>query len=1222
MITITKRWSFVLLLLTLCASHITAQETFSGYEVAREGAWCWFADPRATHYEDAVAKVNVSWIGYIDVHGNIKAMQVDFVTGRKNEVLVRSNFQPDDHNNPTFLVLPDGRVMIFYMEHTAEPRFYYRISVNAYDITQLGEEKIITVANNTTYPSPFILSDDPTHIYLCWRGINWHPTIGRLTMPDENDDCSFDFGPKQIVQSTAARPYVKYQSNGKDIIYLTYTTGHPDNEYPNWVYFNTIDINASGTEGPILRDVKGNQLSVIGNGPFYIYKTSDYKNSYPLTVVDAPSNYRDWIWQIATDGDDNPVVAMVRINNAKTSHEFYYARWTGSAWRLTDIGNGGGSFHGQNRELCYSSGLAIDPDTVNNVYVSLPTANASGANVYELWKYVLDDAGNITDKKQLTKNSLKNNVRPFMLPGSAQSPLRLCWMYGDYTYWYKTYPTELRSYWKLPEEAVDLTNGQLKTGTMNNQVMAESQQVELLEGTSDGAFTVSISPTIAVNPYSGELLHIGSNLTFGLNANHYIYATVNGTTYTSATQLYTADTPSTYYNCPITQPCLTLTYDGSRLTIYRNHLIEMIVDAGGLVLGDVSVGGFTGSMGSYSIYNRALSQDEVRRLVVQSGLSQISVPGQISTDVVLPTSISSGAVVTWTSSNEQVLGSDGIDHFPPTATDVTLTAVSGTDTLTFQTTVLPRDIKNNLMLSYDFETNETYEQDGVTQVRDLSGNGRDLAVMGKATIDGTLNTTTNTTTGFSTNGYALAPSHLIDSLRSYTVLLQATPKSLDKLPRFYDFGVGASNSFFLRANALSAGIKINGGTTTLVTSSTALTAGTTYNVAVTFNAADHLTTIYIDGEVVASGTNNMSEPYQLAANGTDSRNYIARTQWWQDNTDNADYIGTIDNFRLYNIALTQNELSALQGYEVHEGDSTLIIDHTDSIANPGFEASYKVLENSGVSSDRAIYVPEGWITNYQSGNENDMSVLGPTDLYGNLFTTPLDARSEQMGSQTYLIRQKWGTSSIGFSQSLNVLPPGAYELIAEVWYSGGTGSSQLLAAPQQSTAQSLSVTTSAATWQTQKLPFTLNGYETLSIGFCAKKLTNGTESFSGFDNFRLIDVTALKTKSALLSLLSDITSAAKVKGNTSDKTLETAISAATRLSETNTWEEVYAAYITLRDAITNSTTPNAIHGVTDDDESSATPEYYDLNGRRISKAATFRGIYIEKRGDTVTKNLR
>lgn len=109
-------------------------------------------------------------------------------------MLIRSYFQPDDHNNPTFLVLPDERVMIFYSRHTDEPCFYYRISQVPGDITTLGEEKKILTKDNTTYPSPFILSDDPEHIYLCWRGIRWHPTIARLSLPDENDEVQIDWG--------------------------------------------------------------------------------------------------------------------------------------------------------------------------------------------------------------------------------------------------------------------------------------------------------------------------------------------------------------------------------------------------------------------------------------------------------------------------------------------------------------------------------------------------------------------------------------------------------------------------------------------------------------------------------------------------------------------------------------------------------------------------------------------------------------------------------------------------------------------------------------------------------------------------------------------------------------------------------------------------------------------------------------------------------------------
>lgn len=421
---------FCISIIRLYAENIENVPTGGGYPVTTEGAWCWFADPRALHYENKGGTINMTYIGYIDIHGNIKAMQYDFKKKKQDEVLIRSYFQPDDHNNPTFLVLPDERIMIFYSRHTDEPCFYYRVSRNPGDITTLGEEKMIKTKNNTTYPSPFILSDDPEHIYLCWRGIGWHPTIAKLSLPDEKDEVNVVWGPYQMVKSTGARPYAKYMSNGKDRIYLTYTTGHPDNELPNYLYFNYIDIHTLQ-----LKDVKGTVLSTISDGMFKVDKTAEYLARYPLTIVDNPSGQRDWVWQVTSDKKGNPVIAMVRISNDKESHDYYYAKWNGQEWKKTFLANAGGHFHQTpNLEKCYSAGMAIDPANTNMVYCSLPIEGKYG-RVYEIVKFALNEKGGIHAKEAVTENSQLNNIRPYMLPDSEHSPLRLTWMYGDYYDW-------------------------------------------------------------------------------------------------------------------------------------------------------------------------------------------------------------------------------------------------------------------------------------------------------------------------------------------------------------------------------------------------------------------------------------------------------------------------------------------------------------------------------------------------------------------------------------------------------------------------------------------------------------------------------------------------------------------------------------------------------------------------------------------------------------------
>lgn len=566
-----KRIFLLVMMLTGMLLSASAQtlDAYSGYTVADEGAWCWFADPRALHYENKKGNINATYIGYIDNHGSIKATQVDWKTKTTSEVLVRSWFQPDDHDNPSFLVLPDERIMIIYSRHTDEACFYYRISKRPGDITSLGEEKRLATANNTTYPNPYILSDDPDHIYMCWRGIGWHPTVAQMSMPDANDDIRFTWGPYQMVQSTGARPYAKYMSNGKDKIYLAYTTGHPDNEYPNWLYCNIFDINDK-----CLYDINGKKLSVVQDGKFNVSRNEAYRKDNPATVVDAADDSRDWIWNMAFDAKGNPVIGMTRISKDKQNHDYYYACWNGSEWNASFIANGGKYFHhSSHTENCYSAGMSIDRDDVNTVYCGVPVNG-----VHEIWKYTLDENSKVVASEAVTKNSSKSNARPFVIEGTMTAKkgadkLRLCWMNGDYYFWivntnYKTgYPTGIMSECELPAG----------------------------KSTRKG-YTVLMDGEIASDAYMGDMLSVG-DIVFGVNDKQYSYIKIGNKTYTSQNVLGTADSWSTenrattdgkwYSKTKLGKFNLALTADGKYLTVYINGLIDQKIEYKGVKAGAI-----------------------------------------------------------------------------------------------------------------------------------------------------------------------------------------------------------------------------------------------------------------------------------------------------------------------------------------------------------------------------------------------------------------------------------------------------------------------------------------------------------------------------------------------------------------------------------------------------------------------------------------------------------
>lgn len=619
---------------TLLQSDTLQQETHKSYIVTEDGAWCWFADPRALHYENPDGSINSTYTGYIDVHGNIKATQHNFITGKTNEILIRSYFQPDDHDNPSFLVLPDERIMIFYSRHTDEACFYYRVSKNAGDITILGPEMKIKTRYNTTYPSPFILSADNKHFYLCWRGIKWHPTIARYTIPDAQDQVKQDWGPYQMIQSTAARPYCKYYSNGIDKIYLAYTTGHPDNEYPNYIYFNYIDINTLQ-----LKDISGTVLSTISKGAHQVNKTN-HTDLHPLAVADSPADQRDWIWQTSIDKNGLPVIAMVRISKDKATHDYYYAKWTGTRWRKTFLAHGGGHFHqSEGLELCYSGGMAIDDSNTNVVYCSVPVLGTSG-EIYEIVKYTLNEAGAVASSEQITSNSPLNNVRPYIIANSGNSPLKLLWMYGNYYDWIvsSSYPegfsTAIHSNYSFPSENIDLTNGLVLkenfdkpvagTATVKDgELITDKSTYAIFKAPSAEFFSISLTPCIAKDAYEGVIFKMG-NLEYGLNgASLKPYMTIDGISYNSTNYLTNSDSWQTqnratggkwwepvklgYFN-------LTLTRENNVLTIYRDGLIDQVLETDDIVLKNVVLGGFNGRIKNCRIYNRALNQQEVKKL--------------------------------------------------------------------------------------------------------------------------------------------------------------------------------------------------------------------------------------------------------------------------------------------------------------------------------------------------------------------------------------------------------------------------------------------------------------------------------------------------------------------------------------------------------------------------------------------------------------------------------
>lgn len=166
--------------------------------------------------------------------------------------------------------------------------------------------------------------------------------------------------------------------------------------------------------------------------------------------------------------------------------------------------------------------------------------------------------------------------------------------------------------------------------------------------------------------------------------------------------------------------------------------------------------------------------------------------------------------------------------------------------------------------------------------------------------------------------------------------------------------------------------------------------------------------------------------------------------------------------------------------------------------NADFEEPYTVYASSGVTSDRAIYVPNGW-TIKGTFNTNDMTIFNSGDKASSNFSSITALPTG--GNNTFLYRGKWGTDT-NFDVYQNItLPAGTYKLSCDGWKSGLGGDGVIFAGDNTA-----SLSGNETSWRPLSLEFTLNEETTLNVGFRVIHNNNGYEKFIGFDNFGLYTV--------------------------------------------------------------------------------------------------------------------
>ena len=407
-----------LTLFTQAATTLSAQkpaEKFAGF--TGDGGWCWFSNPRA------VSRDGKTYTGWVTQDGSVQAAELNHASGRVTTVDLHKQYQRDDHDNPSFVFLPDGRLMAFYSQHNfgkLPPAIHSRTTVRPGDFTEWTPEVALPISEKLTgtgisYCNPHLLSDENNALYLFWRGKTFKPTMSKST------DGGKTWTPAQVVFSRAGlpsgnRPYGQYASNGKDRIHLLFTDGHPSNEAHNSVYYACYRAGA-------FYKADGTRICGMNELPF--------RPEQADCVYDATrTGVRAWVWDLAFDKNDNPVVAYTRLPE-ETDHRYHYARWDGKQWQVTELCAGGKWFPQtlpgkKEGEPYYSSGLSLDHSAPSIVYLSRPV---NGVREIERWNTA--NGGKSWTSEAVTANSKFDNVRPIVVRNHAQDGPTVLWMNID-----------------------------------------------------------------------------------------------------------------------------------------------------------------------------------------------------------------------------------------------------------------------------------------------------------------------------------------------------------------------------------------------------------------------------------------------------------------------------------------------------------------------------------------------------------------------------------------------------------------------------------------------------------------------------------------------------------------------------------------------------------------------------------------------------------------------
>ena len=348
----------------------------------------------------------------------------------------------DDHCNPSVWARPDGRLLLGAAGHTSD-RLWFAISQDPGDISRWREVVSVRPGNfaRYSYSQMVFLADEGKdgRVYWFFRGRGsanpvHHKAIRLRGYANwwayaTSDDHGETWSSGKILwrERGVNVPYTHIASNGRDTLFFSRSdvVDRADSSRRRHVmacrYKAGVFSRLDGTQICTER-----QLPMTRHGVLDLVYDSEAAGNHPAFNLD-----------LALDTDDRPVIAFSTLEPASGlpgyTNLYHVARWTGAAWDVGQVADGGPSIYAGSGHRHYSGAMSIDRGDSDVVYLGVARLTDERVTCdIQRWRRSTDTGvwqslGSVVDESVADQK----HFRP-VCPEGGEGPVRVLWLSGEY----------------------------------------------------------------------------------------------------------------------------------------------------------------------------------------------------------------------------------------------------------------------------------------------------------------------------------------------------------------------------------------------------------------------------------------------------------------------------------------------------------------------------------------------------------------------------------------------------------------------------------------------------------------------------------------------------------------------------------------------------------------------------------------------------------------------